>query len=420
MYEVKIINNKEETIINSVGASQYVPRITGSCKFGINTIDSFTFTIFPNNDGYNLIYPLKTLVEVKNLNTNNVEFEGRVLLQTPKMDNNGIIYKTVVCESYLGYLNDSVQSYETISGVSAEELFKKIINNHNSQVENSKKFIIGEIKIGTSSSDNEDRYLNYEKTFDSINKNLIERFGGELRVRKAGDNIYIDYIKEIGEKKNTVIALANNLIAIEQEKDPSEIITRLIPVGAKLENSDERLTITSINGGINYVEDEEAIKEFGVIVDTVNFDDITEAIELLNKAKSYLKENNKIKKKYKIDALDLSTIDLNFDSFEVGNTYRVINSLMNIDEELRIIEKTLDINSPQNSSLTFGDKFEDIKDYQLGITKATKDLNTLRYNVTAATENVLTINRDLQKTVDSLMATNESLEKIKKRLIMGV
>ena len=420
MYEVKIINNKEETIINSVGASQYVPRITGSCKFGINTIDSFTFTIFPNNDGYNLIYPLKTLVEVKNLNTNNVEFEGRVLLQTPKMDNNGIIYKTVVCESYLGYLNDSVQSYETISGVSAEELFKKIINNHNSQVENSKKFIIGEIKIGTSSSDNEDRYLNYEKTFDSINKNLIERFGGELRVRKAGDNIYIDYIKEIGEKKNTVIALANNLIAIEQEKDPSEIITRLIPVGAKLENSDERLTITSINGGINYVEDKEAIKEFGVIVDTVNFDDITEAIELLNKAKSYLKENNKIKKKYKIDALDLSTIDLNFDSFEVGNTYRVINPLMNIDEELRIIEKTLDINSPQNSSLTFGDKFEDIKDYQLGITKATKDLNTLRYNVTAATENVLTINRDLQKTVDSLMATNESLEKIKKRLIMGV
>ena len=420
MYEVKIINNKEETIINSVGASQYAPRITGSCKFGINTIDSFTFTIFPNNDGYNLIYPLKTLVEVKNLNTNNVEFEGRVLLQTPKMDNNGIIYKTVVCESYLGYLNDSVQNYEAISGVSAEELFKKIINNHNSQVENSKKFIIGEIKIGTSSSDNEDRYLNYEKTFDSINKNLIERFGGELRVRKAGDNIYIDYIKEIGEKKNTVIALANNLIAIEQEKDPSEIITRLIPVGAKLENSDERLTITNINGGINYVEDEEAIKEFGVIVDTVNFDDITEAIELLNKAKSYLKENNKIKKKYKIDALDLSAIDLNFDSFEVGNTYRVINPLMNIDEELRIIEKTLDINSPQNSSLTFGDKFEDIKDYQLGITKATKDLNTLRYNVTAATENVLTINRDLQKTVDSLMATNESLEKIKKRLIMGV
>ena len=420
MYEVKIINNKEETIINSVGASQYVPRITGSCKFGINTIDSFTFTIFPNNDGYNLIYPLKTLVEVKNLNTNNVEFEGRVLLQTPKMDSNGIIYKTVVCESYLGYLNDSVQSYETISGVSAEELFKKIINNHNSQVENSKKFIIGEIKIGTSSSDNEDRYLNYEKTFDSVNKNLIERFGGELRVRKAGDNIYIDYIKEIGEKKNTVIALANNLIAIEQEKDPSEIITRLIPVGAKLENSDERLTITNINGGINYVEDEEAIKEFGVIVDTVNFDDITEDIELLNKAKSYLKENNKIKKKYKIDALDLSTIDLNFDSFEVGNKYRVINPLMNIDEELRIIEKTLDINSPQNSSLTFGDKFEDIKDYQLGITKATKDLNTLRYNVTAATENVLTINRDLQKTVDSLMMTNESLEKIKKRLIMGV
>ena len=169
-----------------------------------------------------------------------------------------------------------------------------------------------------------------------------------------------------------------------------------------------------------YIDDEEAIKEFGIIVDTVNFDDITEAIELLNKAKQYLKENNKIKKKYRIDALDLSTIDLNFDSFEVGNTYRVINPLINVDEDLRIIEKTLDINYPQNSSLTIGDKFEDIKDYQLGITKATKSLNTLRYNVTAATENVLSMNRDLQQTVNSLMTTNESLEKIRKRLIMGV
>ena len=420
MYEVKIINSGEETIINSTGVSEYVPRITGSCKFGINTIDSFTFTIFPNNQGYNLIYPLKTLIEVKNLNNNNVEFEGRVLLQTPKMDSNGVIYKTVVCESYLGYLNDSVQNYETISGVSAKELFMKIINNHNSQVENSKKFIIGEIEIETSSSDNEDRYLNYEKTFDSINTNLIERFGGELRIRKEGNVKYIDYKKEIGERKSSVIALANNLVAIEQEKDPSEIITRLIPIGAKLENSDDRLTISSINNGFNYIDDKEAIKEFGIIVDTVNFDDITEAIELLNKAKQYLKENNKIKKKYRIDALDLSTIDLNFDSFEVGNTYRVINPLINVDEDLRIIEKTLDINYPQNSGLTIGDKFEDIKDYQLGITKTTKSLNTLRYNVTAATENVLSMNRDLQQTVNSLMTTNESLEKIRKRLMMGV
>ena len=43
------------------------------------------------------------------------------------------------------------------------------------------------------------------------------------------------------------------------------------------------------------------------------WDDVTLPENLLIKAKEYLQENNKIKKKHKIDALDLSIIGLDVD-----------------------------------------------------------------------------------------------------------
>ena len=46
MYEVKLINDDKETIINAVSTHIDAPRITGTIKLGINTIDSFTFNIY--------------------------------------------------------------------------------------------------------------------------------------------------------------------------------------------------------------------------------------------------------------------------------------------------------------------------------------------------------------------------------------
>ena len=59
MYRVTIENNNIETIINEVSTDNYAQRISGTVKQGINSIDSFSFTILPNNIGYNLIFPMK-------------------------------------------------------------------------------------------------------------------------------------------------------------------------------------------------------------------------------------------------------------------------------------------------------------------------------------------------------------------------
>lgn len=408
MYEVKIINDSNETIINAVSTSSEAPRITGQCKFGINTIDSFTFNILPDNEGYNLIKDLKTLVEVNNIKTNKNEFRGRVLIQTPKMNSSGLLTKSITCESELGYLMDSVQSYGEYHDISVRSFLELIIGNHNKQVSKDKYFTVGEVNV-IDNNDSLYRYLSYDKTLDTIKDKLIDRLGGELRVRHENGVRYLDYIQTIGEKKDTEIVLARNLITIEQERDPSEIITRLIILGTKLEDSEERLTVGSINNGLNYIDDEEAIAEFGIIADTVTFDDVNIVENLLNKGKEYLKENNKIKKKHKINALDLSLIGLDIASFEVGNTYRVINPLMNIDEYLRVIEKTLDINSPQSSSLSIGDKFEDIKDYQLDNIATAKEVKSVKETVQTTVNTLNSVSVELNNTVEILNNTNENM-----------
>lgn len=409
MYQVTIKNGAEEMIISSPSTDIEAPRLlNGSIKHGINTIDNFTFNIAFNNKGYNKLNALNTLVEVLNIQNNTLEFKGRVLIPTENMGSDGGLIKNVTCESELGYLMDSSTVYGEYHNISVKDFLKVIIDNHNLQVSEDKQFQVGIVTV-IDNNDSLYRYLGYVKTLDAIKNKLIDRLGGELQIRYQNGVRYLDYLESIGNLKSTEIRLAKNLQSIKQEKDPTAIISRLLPLGNKLEDSEERLTIEKVNSGNKYIDDIEAIKEFGIVVDSITWDDVTEPSNLLRKGQKYLKENNRIKKKYKITALDLSTIGLDIDSFEVGNTYPVINPLMDINENLRVVEKTIDIYNPQSSSLSIGDKFEDIKTYQLGIVKANRNIQTISENLNTTIATVVTVSNEVNNTVEVVKNTNEVL-----------
>ena len=389
MYQVTIKNGSESTVINAVSTHIDAPRLLdGNIKQGINVINNFTFTILPNNKGYEKIHPFSTLVEVLNTKTNKIEFEGRVLNCKSSMNNNGLFSKTVVCEDEFALLMDSVQKYGEYHNISVKNFLQTIINNHNSQVAKDKRFVLGEVTV-TDPNDSLYRYLGYTKTFETINDKLIDRLGGELQIRKVNGIRYLDYLVKVGNKKTTEIKISKNLKELTEEKDASNIITRLIPIGATIEKElsseedektqeeSEKLTIASVNNNIIYIDDLDAQAKYGIIVDTIEFSDVTKASNLLRKGQEFLKQNNKINKKYSLDALDLSVIGLEVDSFEVGNEYRVINPIMEIDEYLRVIDKSIDINNPQNSKLTVGQKFEDIKKNQINTNKKIISLNNI-------------------------------------------
>lgn len=323
----------------------------------------------------------------------------------PKMDSNGLLLTNVVCESELGYLMDSVTKYGEYHDISVRDFLQIIIENHNAQVSEDKHFTVGKVEItGTLY-----RYLGYEESLNAIKDKLIERLGGELSIRYENGVRYLDYLLETGVHTSTEIRLAKNLLTIEQEKDPTQVVPRIIPLGAKIEDSDERITIASVNDGVDYIDDVEAIETFGLVAKSVTWDDVNYPDILMRKAKEYQIANNRILKKHKIDAVDLSLINLDIDSYEVGNYYPVINPLMNINEELRVIEKTIVIESPEQSSLTIGDKFEDIKDYQLGMLKSAKSVEVLRGNISSTVTIVGEVNTELQNTVASVTQIGDNL-----------
>lgn len=365
MFVVTITNGAENTIIHSDGTD----RISGGkVAKSINAVDSFSFTIYPNNAGYDLLKPLTTSVKVYDESTDKDIFIGRVLKCPDSMDERGLICRKVTCEGRLGWLYDSVQPYVEYKMVGISTVLSSFLSKHNSQVGADKRIELGQVTV--TASNNYTYTANWDKTMDVIADKLVGKFGGEIQLRDKDGKVYLDYLESIGHGTDTTIELAVNLKTISREVDETAVITRLYPLGAKLTDSEKRLTIGTVNGGKDYIEDSSLIAKYGVISGPQIWDDITLASNLLSKGKEYLKSVNRAKVQYQITALDLSRIDKHIEQFELGCWYRVKNSLMGIDEDLRIVGISIDLDNPQASQLTFGDRFETLSGFMTAKTQS--------------------------------------------------
>lgn len=365
MHTVTIKNGIEKTTIHS----DNLDRISGGkIVKAVNAVDSFTFTIYPDNAGYNKLKPLTTSVTVTDDSTGKDVFIGRVLKCPDSMNEQGLICKSVTCEGRLGWLYDSVQPYVEYKMVGISTVLSSFLSKHNSQVGADKRIELGQVTV--TASNNYTHTANWDKTMDVIADKLIGKFGGEIQLRDKDGKVYIDYLEHIGHGTDTTIELAVNLKTISREVDETAVITRLYPLGAKLTDSEKRLTIGTVNGGKDYIEDSSLVAKYGIISGTQIWDDVTLASNLLSKGKEYLKSVNRAKVQYQITALDLSRIDKHIEQFELGCWYRVKNSLIGIDEDLRIVGISIDLDNPQASQLTFGDRFETLSGFMTAKTQS--------------------------------------------------
>lgn len=82
-YEVTFINENDRVKAHSL-VSPTVRLFDTKVSQSVKDIDSFTFSILRNHPAYGFIQEMKTLVEITDLDTGLVEFEGRVTNQTGK------------------------------------------------------------------------------------------------------------------------------------------------------------------------------------------------------------------------------------------------------------------------------------------------------------------------------------------------
>ena len=364
MYKIIAINGDKETIIHEDTENSIA--FVNSCKFteSVNEIPTAEFTIIPLNPAYSDgLHDRKTIIKIINTQSGSTSFEGFLLQTSQEMSSDGKVYKSCSCEGFLGCLCDTIQPYHNYDNTTAEEFIITILSIHNSMTSPDKHISLGMCNI--SGDNTNSKTTAYRSTLQEIKTNLMDRLGGEIRIRNVTGNLVLDYLTSYGSESSTTIELAKNIRSLNVSTDSTTIVTRLIPLGAQLDSSStsaERLTIASVNNNCIYIDDASAISKFGIIVGTIEFDDITDPSNLIIAGQKYLQNNNKIKKSYSAEVLDLSTINPSESEIIAGNTYHFKNAFMGIDENLRLIKRTVDIYIPYKPIIEIGDKAERITD----------------------------------------------------------
>lgn len=385
---------------------------TGSISQELNKSGSFVFSIYPDHFYYDQFVKLKTVIKV--LKNNKIIFRGRVLNDSSNYQN----LKTITCEGELGFLQDSIIRPYEFSGTPIN-LFKKYINEHNSQMDEFKKFNIGSVTVGTSKIGREN--TDYNTTFDNLNSKLInESTGGYIHITHGDtgrDEIpTINYVSDFETESNQKIEFGSNLSDFARTANAGEIATALIPLGAPVddgnsETTDARLNISGYNKGKDYICDESAIALRGWIFKTVIFDDVTDAETLKNKGIEHLKTLINANITIELKAIDLHFLDKSIESFKLGEYIRVISKPHNFDNSMLCNKITYDLLNPSNDSLTLGYTYSSFTDSVGKISTGAINIQTLKSSVTALTNRVIllgdTANNADSTATDALNNYNE-------------
>ncbi len=320
-----------------------------------NKIGSFSFVIYPTNPAIMLLQKLKSVITVTQMGR--IIFRGRILNDIEGFKNQ----LSISCESDLAFLLDSVQRPFEFTGTPAE-LFIRLITLHNEQVDPYKQFKVGRITV-----EDPNNYINrsdseYTDTLSLINSQLIGTLGGYLNIRYEADGVYIDYLADLDTVNSQTIELTKNMINLNRTRKGEDIATVIVPLGAIIEDQPEegetqpqkRLTIESVNGGKDYIEDAEAIAHYGRIVKTVVFDDVTVADNLLKKARDYLATIINLVVSIELTAVDLAGLDKKIEAFRIGSYVKVVSKRHNLNDHYLVKKLTIDLFKPSNNKLTLG------------------------------------------------------------------
>lgn len=311
---------------------------------------TFTFTISPLHPNKDKIIPMKS--EILLYADNVMFFNCRML------DSESDFYNTgkATCEGELAYLLDSIQRPYEYTG-SLYDFFVRLISIHNGEVEERKRFEVGNVTIvGTSITRSNSEYSN---TMAEMLSQLTEINGGYLKVRYANGKKYLDYVSDYGGINTQVIRFGENLIDLTKHVEPMSLITVLVPTGATIQSDDSDtedtvVDITSVNGGKDYIYDAAAVAQYGQIWGSQKFEDVTEPSALLAKARAYLEEAVSIPETIELRAIDLSLIDVEHESLKLGYWTNVISKPHGLQKLFLLSKKITNLTDPARNSIVLG------------------------------------------------------------------
>ena len=342
MFQVMIYNNDVETTIHYPSANKEDPHVDSlPLKEDTIGVGTLIFKLYPNNQGYNLIAEFKTYIKVKDLRDSTIRFSGRIIKIEEKMDIGGQIYKDVTCESALGFLNDTKERCSSYYGANGSSFLMQILNTHNNKVNDEHK----KIYLGNCDINKDIAHTCDFKTALAEILQTVEDYGGYIRIREVNNKRYLDWVNQL-ETNVIEVDLGINMKEIVRSNNIIDIGTRIIPLGAN------NLTIESVNGGKDYIDDPDAISKYGIIEKTVEYSDIENATELKNKCINDLHNYTQVEYTLSTSAIDLSyKTGVPTDRYKLGSPLHIRNRFMQIDDNYIVNSISLDLLTPYNPTL---------------------------------------------------------------------
>ena len=320
----------------------------------LNLASTLEFGLPTDSVGYNSINKLKSTLRVYNDGVR--IFRGRCTSDEMTM----LKQKNIYCEGELAFLKDSVVRAYTFTGT-VKQYLTFLINGHNNQVNYSKRFTVGEVNVADDSATITRSSGNYLSTFDEIKEQLLDKLGGYLipryEIENGAEVEYLDYLSDSGGQNSQIIEFGNNMLDFSQKLDGSEIFTRLVPLGASLGTQaglERRLTIASVNGGRDYLEDARGIEVFGYITKSMVWEDVTSASVLKTKGQRALAAGANIVPQIELSAIDMHVLNVNIDAIKLGEYNRVVSAPHGVDALFQCTRMTLDFENPERSLYSFG------------------------------------------------------------------
>ncbi len=351
MYKVTVVTEgKEYPLLNQVLRLEN-PTLK---EYAGNSPGYLKFKITPKHPYYDKILPLSSELFVYE---DGMEiFRGRSMTTEEEFNRT----HQITCESDLAYLCDSIIRPFEFQG-SIVEFMTQVLKVHNEQVEARKQYLLGRVNVVDSNNYINRSNSDYACSLDCLRDKLVKTHGGYLRTRCESGKRYLDYLTDGGGTNDQVIRYGVNLADYSKTQDATELFTALIPTGADLEDTSssgesttKTVDITSVNGGKDFIYDEDAVQRYGWIFRQHKWEDVTLPENLIKKARAYLEQSIYLSDVLKLTAVDLANVDVDIKRLKTGYWTKVISRPHGVDVMYILEERTRNLQEPGKDTVSLG------------------------------------------------------------------
>lgn len=385
-----------------------------------NKIGTLRFRVYPTHAQYGQFVKLASVVSVYKDSRSLPMWRGRVLSTVMRTDKSMMIE----CEDLLAYLLDSVLRPFDFTG-SVSDFLQYVLTQHNEQVTDAQQIHLGTVTVVDPNDYIHRSSIDYLSSWEIIESRLIKLLGGYLRLRHESGGMYLDYLAGTQEDLPTalqVIEYGENLTDLTDEISAEETYTACIPLGAKIkieddtgEEIEQRLTVESVNDGVDYIVNDDALAQYGWIcapVSETTWDDVTLPDNLLTKARAFLNNQGvKLKRTLTLTAVDRPEVE----SFDFLDFVRVQSTPHGLSATYLLTEKETPLADPTGTTVTIGDTLLTLSDASLNGFKDTQEKIDI---VTGTVEtNKAETNAELDELAQTTLELQSNIERTARELI---